>query len=171
MALLIRQFVAFLCSVFMIVTVGCQTNDLARNDQVTPNTPRKINYQTTEQTRRSQPGITNMKKTADRLANLATRVPGVSQATVIVVGPYTLVGIDVNKKLDRGRVGTIKYSVAQALKKDPRGKNALITADVDIVQRLRELNQEIARGKPMSGIMDELAEIAGRIAPQPSNTR
>lgn len=112
-----------------------------------------------------------MKKTADRLANLATRVPGVSQATVIVVGPYTLVGIDVNKKLDRGRVGTIKYSVAQALKKDPRGKNALITADVDIVQRLRELNQEIARGKPMSGIMDELAEIAGRIAPQPSNTR
>lgn len=168
---LIRQLFTLFCTALIVLSVGCQTKNQARNDNVAPDTPRKISYQSTEQTRRNETMTPNMQKTANRLANIATRVPGVNQATVIVVGPYTLVGIDVNKKLDRGRVGTVKYSVAQALKKDPQGKNALVTADVDIVQRLRELNQDMARGKPMGGIMDELAEIASRIAPQPSNTR
>ncbi len=171
---LVRQLSALLCSVLIILSVGCQTNNQARNYEQTPqtpHTPREISYQRTEQPRKNETLTPKMQKTANRLANIASRVPGVDQATVIVVGPYTLVGIDVNKKLDRGRVGTVKYSVAQALKKDPQGKNALVTADIDIVQRLRELNQDMARGKPMAGIMDELAEIASRIAPQPSNTR
>lgn len=155
----------------MFLSVGCQTNDQARNDQVTPNTPREISYQTTEQARRGQPMTSTNQRTADRLAKLATRVPGVDQAAVIVAGPYTLVGIDVKNDFDRSQVGTIKYSVAQALRKDPHGKNALVTADVDIVQRLRKINQDIARGKPLDGMMNELAEIASRIAPQPSNTR
>ena len=169
----IRRLFTILCSVLIVsIPLGCQTNNQAKTDHVTPNTPRKISYQNTEQMRRTQPvAPQRMNKTAKRLANIATRVPGVSRAVAIVVGPYTLVGIDVNKKLDRERVGTIKYSVAQALKKDPQGKNALVTADVDLVQRLREINQDLMKGKPIAGIMDELAEIAGRIAPQPSNVR
>ena len=70
--------------------------------------------------------------------------------------------------LDRSRVGTLKYAVAQALKEDPQGANALVTADTDIVQRLREMNGDLRRGRPIQGITEELADIAGRIVPQPS---
>lgn len=77
-------------------------------------------------------------------------------------------GINLDPTLDRGRAGTIKYSVAQALHEDPQGANALVTADPDLVQRIRELADHINKGRPISGLADELADIAGRISPQPS---
>ena len=43
-------------------------------------------------------------------------VPGVNDATAVVVGKYAIVGIDVKAKLDRTRVESIKYSVAESLK-------------------------------------------------------
>lgn len=52
-----------------------------------------------------------------RLVELATSVPNVNDATAIVIGRYAIVGIDVNSKLERSQVGTIKYSVAESLKK------------------------------------------------------
>ena len=43
-------------------------------------------------------------------------MPGVNDATAVVVGKYAIVGIDVKAKLDRTRVESIKYSVAESLK-------------------------------------------------------
>ena len=40
----------------------------------------------------------------------------VNDATAVVVGKYAIVGIDVKAKLDRTRVESIKYSVAESLK-------------------------------------------------------
>ena len=70
-------------------------------------------------------------KAADHLASLAASVPGVNDATAVVVGKYAIVGIDVKAKLDRTRVESIKYSVAESLKNDPDGANAVVVADVD----------------------------------------
>ncbi|MDQ0339144.1 YhcN/YlaJ family sporulation lipoprotein [Caldalkalibacillus uzonensis] len=109
---------------------------------------------------------TEAQETAERLAKLATRVDEVSDATAVVVGPWAVVGIDVDARLDRARVGSIKYSVAEALKEDPQGAYAVVTADPDTMQRLREMNRSIRRGEPVQGIMDELAEIVGRLMPQ-----
>jgi len=103
---------------------------------------------------------------ADRLVHLATRIEQVNDATAVVVGKYAVVGIDVDANLDRSRVGTIKYSVAEALKADPKGAYAIITADVDTNQRLRQMAKDIRNGKPIEGVMDELAAIVGRIMPQ-----
>ncbi|GGK15061.1 hypothetical protein GCM10010965_05080 [Caldalkalibacillus thermarum] len=105
-------------------------------------------------------------ETAERLAKLATQIEEVNDATAVVVGPWAVVGIDVDAHDDRARVGSIKYSVAEALKEDPQGAYAVITADPDIMQRLREMNRSIRRGEPVQGIMDELAEIVGRLMPQ-----
>lgn len=55
-------------------------------------------------------------KAANHLASLAASVPGVNDATAVVVGKYAIVGIDVKAKLDRTRVESIKYSVAESLK-------------------------------------------------------
>ncbi len=105
---------------------------------------------------------------ANRLEHIAVRMPHVRRATAISLGRYSIVGLDLDSKLDRGRVGTVKYSVAEALHKDPVGARALVTADTDLVQRLRNVNNDIKQGRPISGIMKELAAIAERIAPQPT---
>lgn len=103
---------------------------------------------------------------AARLVNLAKQVPQVKGATAVVIGNIAVVGIDVDQSLDRSRVGTIKYSVAEALKEDPQGARAAITADADINQRLREMNDEIRNGRPIAAFGEELADIFGRIMPQ-----
>ncbi|MCD8502633.1 MAG: YhcN/YlaJ family sporulation lipoprotein [Bacillaceae bacterium] len=92
-------------------------------------------------------------------------MPEVHDATAIVVGELAIVGIDVNEKLDRSDVGTIKYTVAEALKSDPYGANAFVAADVDTVTRLQEMRAKIDAGYPVAGVMNELAGIVGRLMP------
>lgn len=100
------------------------------------------------------------------LVELATSIPNVHDATAVVLGRYAIVGIDVNSKIDRSQVGTIKYSVAESLKKDPYGAKAVVVADPDTNQRLKEISAEIKKGRPIQGIMNELADVAGRLMPE-----
>lgn len=102
---------------------------------------------------------------ANHLALLAGRVDGVQNANAVVIGNYAIVGLDVDSGLDRSRVGTLKYSVAEALKEDPHGANALIVADPDVNARLQEINDDMKAGKPVQGILNELADIIGRVMP------
>lgn len=100
------------------------------------------------------------------LVNLATRIPNVNDATAVVLGRFAIVGIDVNKNLDRSEVGTIKYSVAESLMNDPHGARAMIVADPDMNARLREIAEDIQNGEPVQGIINELADITGRLIPE-----
>jgi len=103
---------------------------------------------------------------AARLERIAESVPQVNSAVCVVFGKTAIVGIDVDAGLDRSRVGTIKYSVAEALRKDPAGINAVVTADLDLGARLREIVDEIRKGRPVSAFANELADIVGRLMPQ-----
>jgi len=108
----------------------------------------------------------NASAVAERLEQLALSVPGVRNATTVVIGNTAIVGIDVDGNLDRSRVGTMKYSVAEALRKDPYGVHAVVTADLDIRNRLTEIRKDIRAGRPISGFAGELADMIGRIMPQ-----
>ncbi|MFJ7730085.1 YhcN/YlaJ family sporulation lipoprotein [Neobacillus sp. NPDC097160] len=103
---------------------------------------------------------------SQRLVQLATSIPNVNDATAVVIGKYAIVGIDVNAKIDRSQVGSIKYSVAESLKKDPYGANAVVVADADTTERLKEIQGDIKNGRPIQGIMEELADVAGRLMPE-----
>jgi len=109
------------------------------------------------------------KDISKRLVRLATDIPGVSDATAVVAGDYAVVGIDVDKDLDSTRVGSIKNSVTNALKNDPYGANAVVTSDPDLVQRLKNMAANIRKGRPVSGIANELAAIVERIVPDVPN--
>lgn len=111
-----------------------------------------------------QKNLTNT-EIADHLANIASDVPNVEDATSVVAGPYAVVGIDVDKDLDRSRVGTIKYSVLEALYHDPYGKTAVVVADADMTERIRGMANKIRQGHPVHGVVDELAAIVGRYMP------
>lgn len=139
-----------------------QTGTVPRTQSVSPN---------------ANPDMTNVGKISDRdrqvyLEQLVKRVPGVKGAHCVVMGKTAVVGIDVDSRLERARVGSIKYTVAEALRKDPHGAGAIVTADMDLNQRLAEIGKKIRQGHPVSGVATELADIIGRIVPQmPSDTR
>lgn len=120
----------------------------------------------TKQTIPADPELTNGMDVSEHLEQLAKSVPNVKDANCVVIGNTAIVGIDVDAHLDRSRVGTIKYSVAEALRKDPYGVHAVVTADIDIAQRIREIAADVRQGKPISGFAEELADIVGRIVPQ-----
>jgi YhcN/YlaJ family sporulation lipoprotein len=100
------------------------------------------------------------------LEHLAASIPDVQHAHCVIMGKTAVVGIDVKGDLPRSRVDIIKYSVAEALKKDPYGVNAIVTADMDLDHRLQNIRQEIMKGRPIAGFADEMGKIIGRIMPQ-----
>ncbi|KRG14176.1 hypothetical protein ACA30_12605 [Virgibacillus soli] len=102
---------------------------------------------------------------AKHLANLATSVPDVHNATAVVIGNLAVVGIDIDQDVERSKVGTIKYSVTESLRHDPQGAGAIVVADPDLNARLKEVNDDARAGKPIRGVMNELADIVGRIIP------
>lgn len=102
---------------------------------------------------------------ASHLVEIASSVPNVYDATAVVLGKFAVVGIDVDSKLERSRVQTIKYSVAESLQHDPYGANAIVIADADTFERLKQMRKQIEDGRPVTGILDELAQIVGRLVP------
>lgn len=147
----------------LFVMVGCNQ---APQNEATPPQNNNRNEVRVKQTVPPKRDIKNSQEVSDRLENLAERIPQVNDATCVVIGNTAVVGINVNGDLDRSRVGTIKYSVAEALRKDPYGAHAIVTADMDLTQRIRAISADIRRGRPVAGFAEEMADIIGRIIPQ-----
>ncbi|MDY0406004.1 YhcN/YlaJ family sporulation lipoprotein [Virgibacillus sp. 179-BFC.A HS] len=152
------------------VLAGCQNNndDNALPDEKSNN--RIAHVENSSQLDRKD--LTN-NQIASHLSGVAERIPNVKNAAAVVAGPYAVVGIDVDKDLDRSRVGTVKYSVTEAMRHDPYGKTAVVVADADVTQRLRNMRDKISQGYPVQGVVDELATIVGRYMPEfpvPDNT-
>lgn len=151
----------------LLALSGCQTQGPeAQQDQ--PHDGVRV-QQTTPQASENKKQLAENQSAqdiAERLVKLAVKVPDVNDATAVVFGRVAFVGIDVPAKYDRSRVGTIKYSVAEALTEDPFGANAIVTADTDTVQRIREIAADLRRGRPIAGFAEELADMAGRLMPQ-----
>ena len=147
---------------FILFSVGCQqknTENTHSNEE-----PNNQFMQISDQNQNDS-GDLNNEQLATHLANVASDVPNVNNATAIIAGPYAVVGIDVDEHLDRSRVGTIKFSVSEALQHDPYGKTAVVIADGDIMERIRLMGVKIQEGYPIQGIVDELSAIVGRYMP------
>lgn len=149
-----------------IVIVGLLAGCGNANRQATPRSYSDGQAQPIQNGKRN---IQDAGAVSQHLADLARKVPGVQNANCVVFGNTAIVGIDVDSKMERTRVGTTKYSVAEALSKDKYGANAIVTADMDINARLREMAADIRQGRPVSGFANELADIVGRIVPQIPN--
>lgn len=147
----------------LFVITGCNLNNEGRTNEETLNNgqPMQVKNSTVQNIDRK-----NGQEIAEHLVNIASRVPKVNDATAVVIGNYAFVGIDVDGNLERSEVGMIKYSVAESLKKDPYGAQAVVVADPDLTARLKEIGEDIKNGKPLQGIFNELADISGRLMPE-----
>ncbi|GGM20367.1 putative lipoprotein YlaJ [Paraliobacillus quinghaiensis] len=155
---------------FIFILGGCQANNEEKNlvEQGNENDDHILQVRDSELTEETH---ASNQEIAEHLASLANRVPDVEGATAIIAGPYAAVGIDVDEKLDRSRVGTIKFAVTEALQDDPYGKTAIVIADADGTERIRAMARNVRSGDPIHGITEELAAIIGRYMPEfPINT-
>ncbi|MCK9906114.1 YhcN/YlaJ family sporulation lipoprotein, partial [Frankia sp. Cpl3] len=122
---------------------ACGTRNQPPANQAAPKPNQPVNQTQRVQQTAPQPKYDQSSQaTANRLVQLASRVKGVNYATAVVLGKYAVVGINVNPHLDRPQVGVIKYSTAEALKEDPQGAAAVVTANPAVVQRLREMSED-----------------------------
>lgn len=137
-----------------------------QNESADQRDAKPIHVKNTAPETAENPGRTDIAK---HLVEVTEKIPGISDATAVVLGRYSVVGIDVDDNLERSKVESIKYTVAQALKNDPYGANAVVVADPDTVSRLRGMGSDIKAGRPVSGILDELAAIVGRVMPEVPN--
>lgn len=143
-----------------VLLAGCGINNNQGQE------PQKQNVVNVKNSAIQEVDQTSGQEISKRLVELASSIPNVNDATAIVLGKYAIVGIDINKNLERSEVGSIKYSVAESLKNDPYGARAVIIADPDLNARLKEVSTDIQKGEPIQGIMNELADIAGRVMPE-----
>ena len=158
---MVRLYLLLAASLLLLLT-GCGT----RENQDRTDAGSRTHDVEVRQTEPAQRETANPRETADRLASLARKVPEVKAANCVVFGNIAIVGIDVDGRLDRSRVGTIKYSVAEALQKDPYGANAIIVADPDLYTRVRNIGRQIDDGRPVQAFMNEIADIVGRVMPE-----
>ncbi|WP_257350599.1 YhcN/YlaJ family sporulation lipoprotein [Pseudalkalibacillus decolorationis] len=157
-----RKVRIFVLPLLFITLLGCQNNQ-DEAELGTENSKRIEVKQSVEYNKQERKSSAQISK---RLVELSTGVKGVKEASAVVLGKYAVVGIDVEDDLDRSRVSSIKYSVAEALQHDPYGANAVVTADPDIYERLGEMGRQIRNGQPIGGILEELAAITGRLMPE-----
>ncbi|SFD83274.1 sporulation lipoprotein, YhcN/YlaJ family [Lentibacillus persicus] len=147
----------------MALLIGCQQNDKEQSlPEETEENGRLMQVEDSDPVEQQRLSNTEI---AAHLSNVAADVPDVKNATSVVAGPYAVVGIDVDQDLDRSRVGSIKYTVLEALQKDPYGKTAVVVADGDVVERIRSMADKMAQGYPVQGVVDELSAIVGRYMP------
>ncbi|MGM8364263.1 YhcN/YlaJ family sporulation lipoprotein [Virgibacillus sp. W0181] len=147
-------------SLFMIV--GCQQE---QDNNTLPEQNKEDRFIKVKNSNPEDNNDLDNEQIAIHLSEVASDVPYVRDAAAVVAGPYAVVGIDVDADIDRQRVGTIKFSVTEALQDDPYGKTAVVIADGDIMTRLQGMGDKIQQGYPVRGVIDELAAIIGRYMP------
>ena len=156
----LRASIGIIMTCFIIS--GCQSSN---EDISMPDEESNDRYLQVENSDPAEKQTLNNREIADHLSSIAADVDNVNGATAVVAGPYAVVGLDVDKDLDRSRVGTIKYSVLEVLKHDPYGKTAVVVADGDIMERLNQMRNKMKQGYPIHGVVDELSGIVGRYMP------
>ncbi|SDJ75087.1 YhcN/YlaJ family sporulation lipoprotein [Sediminibacillus albus] len=155
----------FLCIVWLscgFLMTGCQQEESLPDQE---NQDPAIQVKNSDPAQPDPQNYSNQ-EIANHLSNIAADVPNVDDASSVVAGPYAVVAIDVDKDLDRSRVSTIKYSVAEALHHDPYGKTAVVIADADGTERIRHMADKIQQGHPIQGFVDELSAVVGRYMPE-----
>jgi len=157
-----KLFIIFFCLFFVFQLSGCRQN----NGVTDTSNNNRSQYMNVKNSSMNDVRKEDSEEISNHLANLAANVPNVNRATAVAIGKFAVVGIDVDKDLDRSKVGTIKYSVAEALKKDPYGANAVVVADPDFFARIDEIRKDIQDGRPVQGILNELSDIVGRLMPE-----
>lgn len=103
---------------------------------------------------------------AKAIANDIAKEKDIKGASCVVSGDTALVGLEFEKQYKGKVTDSIKKSVEKRVKKhEPSIKKVVVTADPDLLSRIKTMASDIEKGKPLSGFTTEIEEIIRRINP------
>lgn len=105
---------------------------------------------------------TNTNDQADKIANIASRVNGVNDATVVIAGRTAYVGLDLNDNVQSNQANSVERKVYNAVKKSANGYNVSITSDNDLFGRLRDIGDGIRSGTPLNNYRNDFRTFDNR---------
>lgn len=102
------------------------------------------------------------RKIADRVEDIEV----VNRAYVLISGDMAIVGVDMDSNLEGQVTNALKQRIERAVKKvDNNIVNVGVTADPDLLTRIRNMFKDMDDGNPIEGFVDEFQEIFRRITP------
>ncbi|MGI6113894.1 MAG: YhcN/YlaJ family sporulation lipoprotein [Mahellales bacterium] len=106
-------------------------------------------------------------KRADRIASRLANLNDINRATVVISNRTALVGVEISDRL-RGRMTTAqKRKIEDEVKNVDNSINTVVvTAEPDLFTRIKNIADDIGRGRPLSGFTSEINELVNRIKPQ-----
>lgn len=108
----------------------------------------------------------SMMRRSKDIATKLSELDKVNNANVLITGNTALVGIDIPKDSSDENTKKIKDEVVNKVKDLDNGiDNVVVTADADLITRMKNLGTDIESGKPISGLGNEIEEIIKRITP------
>lgn len=154
-----------------ITPTPSQTRTVPTPTKVTPKTQTPGNTNMSGTTTR--PNTINKSTTTGETGNRAKQIAkdiaqekDIQSASCVVTGDTALVGLQFEKQYKGDVTDTIKKSVEKRIKNyEPTIKKVVVTADPDLLSRIKTMATDIGNGKPLSGFTTEIEEIIRRINP------
>lgn len=100
------------------------------------------------------------------IADQAADVQGVKSAYTVVVGNAVLIGLNLDANLQEKGISQVKNQVADKAEADPRIVRAYVSTDPDTTARIREMSDNVRKGRPITDYLDEIGEIIQRLTPK-----
>lgn len=175
--------IALLCISCLIFT-GCgnnknnnTTNPPANNNQTdTPNEdadnnilPGDEDNNTTDNTTNSADG--DLHDRAEKIADAVVKdVAQVKDARTVISERLAYVSVEIDNTADTAESATLKDEITEVVKKtDTEIETVYVMEDADTFTRMKEIGDDIANGKPISGFAEELENLFVRVTPTPKS--
>lgn len=162
---LIKLIVAAVMVSILLNLAGCMP---MRRPAPTP-APTPTNPENQLDPRNTAPGQNQnvQATTADRVVRLVNAMPEVKGSYALVVGNVAMVGVDMRDRLSGDKENELKDRISAETKRQmPELAEVWVTADPDLVTRIRDLASRIGHGEPITGFFEEISEIAKKLQPQ-----
>ncbi len=104
---------------------------------------------------------------AEKIADAIVKdVDAVKDARVIISDTMAYVSVSITETADSNTSKTLKEDIGQVVKKtDTAIEDVYVMEDADTFTRMKEMVNDIADGKPVSGFMEELKTMFTRVMP------
>lgn len=109
----------------------------------------------------------NMQVRADKIAKDVAKLKEIQSATCVITGNTALVGVQFSKQYQGKLTDKIKKDVDKKVRAlDTAITRVEVTADPDLVTRIKDIFKSTKAGKPVSGFTKQINEIINRIKPR-----
>lgn len=110
--------------------------------------------------------MNNSRELARKIADRVEDIEGINRAYVLISGDTAIVGVNMDNEAEGQITRDLKDRIERVVKKvDNDIDNVSITADPDLLTRIRNMFEDIDEGNPIEGFANQFEEILRRITP------